>query len=373
MTSPFLKDPPKAPTRVLIVDDSPLYRRILIKSVEALQEPVAVQTAPLGGVALKKIPDFRPDIVLLDMEMPEMSGIEVLKAIRGNFPEVMVILVSGVNSRSADLTIEGLSAGAADFIPKPDGDNPEQNISELTRRVKDAFSLASTRRFAQAARRAVLGNDTGAEPAPPISRARKAPALIPPRVEIVGIGISTGGPNALDTMVRTISQAISVPIVIVQHMPPLFTQSLAKALNGICPLPVSEAENNETLRAGRIYIAPGGLHVVVRKRKTDDTPTLVLHFNDGPPVNSCKPSVDVLFQSLAEATSKRTLAVVMTGMGQDGLVGVQKIKDAGGYCLTQDEETCTIYGMPYAVDKANLSDESLPLGDIAERIMAIAR
>ena len=371
MTSPSLKDSLRAPTRVLIVDDSALYRRIMIKSVESLQEPVEVETASLGGLALKKIPAFRPDIVLLDMEMPEMSGIEVLKTIRGNFPEVMVILVSGVNSRSADLTIEGLSAGAADFIPKPDGDSPEQNISELTRRVKDAFSLASTRRFAQAARKA-LGSDTGTEPTPRSTPARKAPALIPPRVEVVGIGISTGGPSALDTMVRKISQAISVPIVIVQHMPPLFTESLAKALNGICPLPVSEALDNETLQAGRIYIAPGGLHVVVRKRKADDTTTLVLHFNDGPPVNSCKPSVDVLFQSLAEATSQRTLAVIMTGMGQDGLAGVQKIKDAGGYCLTQNEETCTIYGMPHAVDEANLSDESLPLGAIAERIMAIA-
>ena len=238
--------------------------------------------------------------------------------------------------------------------------------------MKDAFSLASTRRFAQAARKAALGSGTGTEPAPRSTLARKAPALIPHRVEVVGIGISTGGPSALDTMVRKISRAISVPIVIVQHMPPLFTESLAKALNGICPLPVSEALDNETLQAGRIYIAPGGLHVVVRKRKADDTTTLVLHFNDGPPVNSCKPSVDVLFQSLAEATSKRTLAVIMTGMGQDGLAGVQKIKDAGGYCLTQNEETCTIYGMPHAVDEANLSDESLPLGAIAERIMAIA-
>lgn len=359
------------PLRIFIVDDSSLYRRIIARATESMPRQTVLDTAPSGAIALKKIPAFRPDIVLLDIEMPEMNGIEVLKSIRRDYPQVTVVLVSGVNSRSADITIEGLSFGAADFIAKPTGTNLEENTAKIQRRLSEVFDLISARRLAREERAARRSQARAWPAGAALPVARSVPSIVPARVEIVGIGISTGGPRALETLLPMLGQAPSVPIVIVQHMPPLFTASLARSLDRRSAVPVYEASEGQMLEPGCIYLAPGGKHSLVKKINKEEPARLIIGLDDGPPVNSCKPAVDVLFKSLAEATGNHTLAVVMTGMGQDGLAGTAAIKDKKGYCLTQSEDTCTVYGMPQAVDQAKLSDESVPLEELAERILAI--
>ena len=365
------------PLKVFVVDDSSLYRRILTKSVESLGLASEVETAPSGAIALKKIPLFKPDIVLLDIEMPEMSGIEALKTIKRDHPDVTVVLVSGVNSRSADVTIEGLSSGAADFIAKPTGNNLEENTAELRRGLKDAFDLISVRRLAREARALARGRPSplpqarppaAPSPAPAL---RRMPAIVPPRIEIVGIGVSTGGPSALGAMVPALPENLAVPVVIVQHMPPVFTESLARSLDNNSALRVCEAREGQLLEPGCAYIAPGGIHTVVKRVTAQEQQRLIIRFDDGPPVNSCKPAVDVLFNSLARTTGGHTLAVIMTGMGHDGKNGTGQIKSRNGYCISQSEESCTVYGMPQAVDQANLSDESVNLDQLASRIAYI--
>ena len=356
--------------KVLIVDDSSLYRKILSNSVESIQGNIQVSTAPTGAIALKKIPDFSPDIVLLDIEMPEMNGIEVLKKIKESFPKLNVILVSGVNTRSADITIEGLSAGAADFIPKPTGTNLEQNTKELKTSLETAFKFFKGTEFYQRAPSEVSAA-IASRPATEISHGT-IPSIIPTRVDIVGIGISTGGPNALLQMIPELPLNLKAPIVIVQHMPPVFTTSLAKALNDKSKVSVVEAAEGMTLEPGNVYLAPGGIHTTVRKQSSGENGSFTFVLEDSPPVNSCKPAVDVLFKSIARTAGGKSLAVIMTGMGSDGLTGVMAIKEQMGYCLSQSAETCTVYGMPQAVDQANLSDEKIPLPLMASRITSIS-
>lgn len=358
--------------KVLVVDDSSLYRRILTNAVQSIPIATEVDTAPTGAIALKKMEPFRPDIVLLDIEMPEMSGIEVLKLIKRDYPRVMVVLVSGVNSRSADITMEGLTSGASDFIPKPSGSDIQENTRKLQEGLKQAFDVMLARKLKRAARL------EGAQPVPavvaptPPPPPRGGPSILPPRLEVIGIGISTGGPAALGIMIPQLPINLSLPIVIVQHMPPVFTESLARSLDKKSKLGVCEAREGQELEAGMVYIAPGGIHMVVNSIPDQEQKKLVIRYNDGPPVNSCKPAVDVMFDSLAKSTGGRTLAVVMTGMGRDGRDGAARIKAVQGYCLSQSEDTCTVYGMPQAVDQAGISDESIPLPDLASRIYSIA-
>ena len=358
------------PLKVLIVDDSSLYRRILSNSVQNISISTVIETAPTGAIALKKIEPFQPDVILLDIEMPEMSGIEVLKSVKQDHPRITVVLVSGVNSRSADITMEGLASGASDFIPKPTGSSVEENTRELQANLRKVLELASAR----------VQNRQGAGPSParvvappqPSTIARTAPSILPARLEIIGIGISTGGPGALDVMIPQLPKNLSLPVVIVQHMPPVFTESLARSLDRKSEIAVCEAKDGQVLEAGMVYIAPGGIHTIVRGVTDQEQRKLIIAYDDGAPVNSCKPAVDVLFNSLARTTGGRTLAIVMTGMGRDGRDGAANIKAKQGYCLSQSEDTCTVYGMPHAVDEAGISDESVPLPDMASRIHSIA-
>ena len=357
--------------KVLVVDDSSLYRRILTNAVQSIPISTEVATAPTGAIALKKIVPFGPDIVLLDIEMPEMSGIEVLKSIKQDYPRVTVVLVSGVNSRSADITMEGLSSGASDFIPKPSGPSMEENTRELQQGLKQAFDLLLARRKMRLARTGAPHQPSPAASPPAPSQPRRGPSIPPPRLDIIGIGVSTGGPGALGEMIPKLPKNLSVPILIVQHMPPVFTESLARSLDKRSELTVCEARDGQLLEAGTVYIAPGGIHTVVKSISEQEQQKLVIRLDDGPPVNSCKPAVDVMFSSLAQTTRGKTLAIVMTGMGHDGRDGAARIKARQGYCLSQSEDTCIVYGMPYAVDQAGISDESVPLPDMASRIYTI--
>lgn len=357
--------------KILIVDDNSLYRRFLSKAAEGTPFPTDLETAPSGAIALKKIPVFEPDIVLLDIEMPDMNGIEVLNVIKRDYPRIVVVLVSGVNSRSADITIDGLSSGASDFIPKPTSSSPEENIATLRNDLARVFEIAVQKR-ARREKGSLVSENAGIQPSlkPPVEPPKIF--LLPTRIDVVGIGISTGGPMALEEMIPRLPETLKVPILIVQHMPPLFTESLAKSLNKKSKIPVFHAEDGQEVRGGCVYLAQGGKHMLVKKNPVAEATRFFIRLNDGPPVNSCKPAVDVLFKSLAVNVGRHILAVIMTGMGQDGLNGVADIKKREGYCLTQSEASCTVYGMPQAVDSAGLSDESVDLADLPSRISTIA-
>ena len=355
-----------APLKVMIVDDSSVSRRLLTTVLEGMADVQNVGSAPSGSIALKKIPQLQPDIVLQDIEMPEMSGIEVLQSVRAMFPYVAVVLVSGVNSRSADIVVEGLSKGAADFISKPEGTSLEENLARMRRELGAVFMAVRARNLLRPATQ-----DAGAAPAAAPRPAALQLAVRSGKIAMVAIGVSTGGPQALGEVIPRLPSALRVPVVIVQHMPPVFTASLARSLDRQSQLRVHEAADGHPILPGTVYLAPGGLHMCLR-RAPEGSEGWVVALRDGPPVNSCKPAVDILFQSIAEEVGGRTLAVIMTGMGQDGLHGVEQIKRTGGICLTQTRETCVVYGMPQAVDQAGLSDESVPLNQLADRIASLA-
>jgi len=364
--------------KILIVDDSSLYRKLMSMAVEGLDMTTDVDTAPSGQIALKKIPTFLPDLVLLDIEMPDMNGIEVLREIRREYPQITVILVSGANSRSADITIEGLTSGAAHFIPKPISNNMEEGTRELRAGLLEAFNLLEAKLKTRAGRTAQRdGGTPAASPAAtqPMSQVgdpkRKLPNILPTRVNVVAIGVSTGGPVALEKLLPALPGNLPVPVVIVQHMPPVFTESLAKALDKKSAITVHEAADGQVLEPGHAYIAKGGVHLMIKKQIDQEAQKLVCGLVDSEPVNSCKPAVDVLFESLGRVAGPNTLAVVMTGMGSDGCDGARSVKNANGYVLSQSADSCTVYGMPQAVDQAGLSDESVHLDQLANRITEI--
>ncbi|MCH8882038.1 MAG: chemotaxis-specific protein-glutamate methyltransferase CheB [SAR324 cluster bacterium] len=356
------------PLGVMIVDDSAVYRRLLTLVMEDMPDVKVLGTAPTGPIAIKKIPALRPQVVFQDIEMPEMSGIEVLESIKAEYPEIEVVLVSGANTRSADIVVKGLSKGAADFIAKPEGGSLEENKAQLKRElslVLMGVRARSIHREAAARRR------HGLRPVSAQPMRTRPPGSLAKHVALVGIGISTGGPQALAQLVPRFPADLRVPVVIVQHMPPLFTGSLARSLDENSKVRVREAEDGKALEPGTVYIAPGGIHMAVARRMNGMKAEHHVALQDTPPINSCKPSVDLLFESIAATVGGRTLVVVMTGMGQDGMEGVSSVKRVGGYCVTQSEESCVIYGMPQSVDAAQLSDESVALSGLADRIVTL--
>lgn len=388
-------DPKPQSLTVLVVDDSALYRKILTDVVKKISGVELIGTASNGRLGLEAIRRLQPNAVLLDVEMPEMNGLETLENVRREFPEVGVVMISGVGKRAADITVAALEKGALDFITKPDGAGPEENHKILLDRLSPILwtfntkrTLASVRRKHSPLNERASGAGTAprekprfsAGPAAPQASAAEVAPKTPPaaassssisKIDVVAIGVSTGGPNALGVMVPGLPKDLGVPVLIVQHMPPVFTASLAKSLEKKSRMPVVEAFEDQIIEPNTVYIAPGGKHMVVRREKNGSR--FVVGLNENPPENSCRPAVDVLFRSVAAMYGKGTLAVIMTGMGQDGLNGVKALKQRGCYCLTQDEASCTIYGMPMAVDKAGLSDESIPLGNLAPRIASVVK
>jgi len=365
--------------RVLVVDDMAMYRRVLTETVDSSGLAGLCESAANGRIALEKLHTHMADLVLLDVEMPELGGLETLDEIRRNWPDTAVIMVSAANRSSAQITVEALQRGALDFIPKPEGDSPQHSMQELRRQLLPHMEMLATRRNLRHARGA--SQPLTISRAAPVRIDRPAPAVTPPtasapaaapfgRCQVVAIAASTGGPNALTTVLSQLPADLGVPVLVVQHMPPVFTRSLAESISRKSPLPVYEAQDGQPLVPGQILLAPGGRHMVVRCVNTQ----LVVGLTDGPPENGCRPAADVMFRSVAACHAQGgILGVVMTGMGRDGCEGVRAMKRRGCYCLTQSQSTCVVYGMPQAVDTQGLSDEQVDLANLAGRIRSLAK
>jgi two-component system chemotaxis response regulator CheB len=364
-----------AKLKVLIVDDTVVYRRILADVVESFEDTQLVGTAPHGRLALAKLETEAADLVLLDVEMPEMSGLETLRHIRKLYPETEVIMISGTNSAAAAYTMEALAQGALEFVRKPEGADAEASRTELKELLRPLLRHVRTRKNLRGHPGPAPAESRGPAPRPPAPAPAPAPAAHPHRAhprptrfDVIGIGVSTGGPNALAEVIPLLPADLRVPVLLVQHMPPMFTASLAEHLAKRSKVRVAEAQEGEPVLPGHVYVAPGGKHMVLRRAAEGARTPFIIGLNENPPENSCRPSVDVLFRSMAAQFEGNMLAVIMTGMGSDGCEGVKAMKRKGCHCLTQTEDTCVVYGMPMAVDEAGLSDERVPLPRLAARI-----
>ncbi len=354
------------PIRALVVDDTALYRKIVSDVLADLPNVKVVDTAHNGRAALAKIAALKPDLVTLDIEMPDMNGIEVLEKLKTTGSKVGVIMVSSVTREGGDMTIRALSLGAFDFITKPQG----HSLVENTRTVREALApLVENfqRRRMPSSNRMSPPLRTAVQPAPKSPRLRPMAGGRRGASQIVAIGISTGGPNALTAMMPKLPGDIGVPIVIVQHMPPVFTRSLAISLNAKCALQVKEAENGEVLKANTAYIAPGGRQMKIMAG--GDGFSRIIKITNDPPENNCKPSADYLFRSVAQLYVGRATGVIMTGMGSDGLLGLKRMKHSGAILIGQDEASCVVYGMPKAPAEAGILDVVVPLQRIADEIV----
>ena len=340
------------PVRVLVVDDSVVVRKLLSAAFAATPEIQLAGTASSGAIALAKIPQLNPDLITLDIEMPGLNGIETLKEIRRLYPKLPVIMFSTLTEHGAAITLEALSLGASDYMTKP------TNSASL------ASSMAQVQHELKAKVLSLARRGDHARPTLSKLAASKVRASTMP-IEVLAIGTSTGGPNALAQVIPRLPEDFPIPVVIVQHMPPLFTRLLAERLHSQSHVPVREAEAGRTLEAGQVWIAPGNYHMtVVRKGLRAG-----LELNQDPPENSCRPAVDVLFRSVAQAYGPNVLAVVMTGMGSDGARGAAHIRETGGEVLAQDEATSVVWGMPGAVVSAGMADKICPLSEISQELV----
>lgn len=344
--------------RVLVVDDSVVIRRIVSDIIAGDPELEVAGVAANGRIALDRIPQVNPDVVTLDVEMPELDGLQTLKELRKTYKKLPVIMFSTLTERGGTATIEALSLGASDYVTKPANVG---KVGEGITRVRDEL-IPRIKALCGRAVATVARPSTPPRPRPIIDRPSARSNA--ERVEIVAIGTSTGGPNALADLLPGIAADFPVPVVIVQHMPPVFTRLLAERLAAKIPLEVTEGSVGEELRAGKILIAPGDYHMGLEKTAKGAR----IKLNQEPPENSCRPAVDVLFRSVVQVYGASTLGVVLTGMGQDGLRGCEEIREAGGQVLAQDEATSVVWGMPGFVARAGLAEKVLPLNQIAGEI-----
>jgi two-component system, chemotaxis family, protein-glutamate methylesterase/glutaminase len=372
------------PIRVLVVDDSVVIRRLVTDALSADADVEVAAIASNGSIALQRIPQMNPDVVTLDVEMPEMDGLETLKQLRQKYPRLPVIMFSTLTQRGAEATLDALAFGATDYVTKPANVGSVtlaiQRVREqLLPKIKALGKPLGPRQPAAAASTTVSGRPSSAPPLTTVNAGMAgiasadiasagsgaASTLAPGTIDVIAIGASTGGPNALAEIVPALPAALPVPIVIVQHMPPMFTRLLAERLHAQSAITVSEAIEGSPLRPGHALIAPGDRHMRVVRRGGVTCVTL----NQDPPENSCRPAVDALFRSVAEIYGSAALAVVLTGMGQDGLRGCEHVCARGGRVLIQDEATSVVWGMPGFVARAGLAERSLPLNGVAAELV----
>ncbi|MBW8767423.1 MAG: chemotaxis response regulator protein-glutamate methylesterase [Geodermatophilales bacterium] len=344
------------PIRVMVVDDSVVVRKIVTDVLSEDPDIEVVGTAVNGRIALAKLDQLKPDLVTMDIEMPEMNGIEAVRAIRATRSRVPIVMFSTLTERGASATLDALSAGANDYVTKPAnvgsvGQSMESVREQLIPRIKALTGRPVSAGPARAAAPV-------APPKPPVPR--RAPSKKP---AVLVIGSSTGGPEALTRVLPALPSSLPVPILLVQHMPPVFTRQFAQRLDRLSALRIVEAVDGAPLLPGTVHLAPGDHHLVVR---AGATPQTGLH--QGPPENFCRPAVDPLFRSAVAAYDGAVLGVVLTGMGADGRSGAGEIRSAGGAVIVQDQATSVVWGMPGAVAQAGYADEVLPLDRVADAI-----
>ena len=373
-------------------------RRIITEALKSLPGVSSIDQASNGRLALKKVKELEPDLLTLDMDMPEMDGLAVLDALKHLPNPPIVIVVSSLTQKGGHLAIKAMQRGAFDFITKPSTTSLELSLAalreELAPRLKSLSMRFNVRNIlhrqqqdrspgarGQTSPGSARPSDATVAPtatagaasspatkdtkSPPPSRSRR---LNPP--EMLLIGVSTGGPNALDRLIPALPATLGVPVFVVQHMPPLFTKSLAEHLAERSALKVCEAIHETVAAAGTVYIAPGGHHMRLAHGANGQT---LIQITEEPPVNHCRPSVDYLFSSAAKQFPGRAMAVILTGMGSDGVLGLGELKREGCFVIAQDEATCVVYGMPKMAVEAGVVDSVLPLDAIAERVVATVK
>jgi two-component system, chemotaxis family, protein-glutamate methylesterase/glutaminase len=345
----------KERVRVLVVDDSALMRKLIPLILERDPDVEVVGTAMDGAFALRKIAELKPDVVTLDLEMPRMDGIETLRMIMRSAP-LPVIVFSTHSKEGAYSTFKALALGAIDFVAKPKdaaGGHLETVANQLIEKIKVAKRAGGSRSIPRA----------DAE-LPPHSKKRTRAAVPPNR--IIAIGISTGGPNALQYMLSQIPQDFPASFVVIQHMPEGFTEMFARRLDECCALDVQEARSGDLLVAGRVLICPGNRHMMVRRMPRGEMAIL----SDGPAINGHRPSVDVLFHSVAQDFGLTAVGILMTGMGEDGAEGLGSIRSAGGITIAQSEDTCVVPGMPRAAISKGHASKIIPLDGLAQYLIS---
>ena len=350
--------------RCLIVDDSIAYRMFIKRVLDSIDSCEVVGQACDGVDALQKVLELGPDIITLDLEMPKRDGLEFLLDLKETGSDAKVVVVSSIAKRDGENTIKALKRGAFDFITKPTSRDPreteKQLRTDLERFIDTVHYMANTGASGPKEQQSNIAvPDTRIESVVP-----KSPPVQSAKFDVIAIGISTGGPEALSKVFKQLPGHLNVPILIVQHMPATFTKNLADALNAKSELKVKEAEHGEILKPNVAYLAPGGTQMKLRKSGFDVSVVIT----DDPPELFCKPSVNYLFESIAEIYGKRTLAIIMTGLGADGVRGLTLLKQKNATVYSQDKESCSVWGMPGAAVGAGLVDQEIPLMQIPVRI-----
>ena len=354
----------KEELRVLIIDDSSLMRKLISSFFDHIDDVTVAGTAMNGRFGLHKMETLAPDVIILDLEMPEMNGIEFLKEKKRRRVDTPVIILSSHAERGAKVTMEAIAAGASDFLLKPATDQGQSlpDVAEqLIQLVRIYGALARKQTRPPVAAQPAPLTKPPPRPLEPPTR-KKTPLRKPERTEIIAIGVSTGGPNALRSILPQLRPDLNLPILIVQHMPAGFTEEFAYSLNRICPLKVKEAEDGDVVAGGRVFIAPGDRHIVVKERPL----ATVIELDDSAPRHGHKPSAELLFASVACVYHNHACALIMTGMGKDGAEAIGDVYEEGGITLAQDEATSVVFGMPKVAIGLGYIHHVLPLPAIAD-------
>jgi two-component system chemotaxis response regulator CheB len=349
--------------QIMIVDDSVVVRRVLSNVLSRDPDLNVAGWASNGRLALAKLRTLQPDIILLDIEMPEMSGLEALPEIRKRLPKTPIIMFSTLTEWGAAATLDALALGATDYVAKPSNQDMAATSESINRDL-----IPKIKALCKFSPRVHSSSPGAAKPSvtPPLPAIRLRPAFTrSARIEIVAIGVSTGGPDALSKLLPAIPARFPLPVVVVQHMPPIFTTLLADRLSAKCSLHVRECQPGDLLEPGCIWLAPGDYHMVVQERGG----RIRLQTNQEPRENFCRPSVDVLFRSVARVYGGGALGIILTGMGQDGLKGCEALCEAGAPVIVQDEASSIVWGMPGLVARAGLAQKILPLDQIGGEII----
>ncbi len=347
--------------KVLVVDDDRTVTRLIVALLTEDHQITIAGTACNGLEALDKIPQARPDVVILDIEMPIMDGLETVAVLHKRYPELIIVMFSTFTQRGASQTLQALARGASDYVPKPTQGMGEARLIIRSALLPKIKALVGQKRELKTTH-AIRNKAPKPQPSPAANEVLRPPT----HPSVVVIGASTGGPQALTTLLAALPSAFPAPVLIVQHMSAMFTRLFAQRLSQTCAVRVAEGEDGVPLQAGHVLVAPGDLHMELA---IQDGGLTVVRLNGNAPQNYCRPSVDPLFVSAARLYGRRVLAVVLTGMGHDGLLGCQVVRDAGGEVLVQDEASSAVWGMPGAVAGARLATDILPLSELAAGIV----